>query len=703
MNRAARALRIDPDNLRPSLLTLVLRTAVVLGLVVYLPSVYFAFAKGLYGVVAIDTAVVAAIVAMAVLTRIPFRWRAAGLCFICYVLAVGLLISVGALSQIYLFLFSIMTVLLLGVRVGMGAVVLSSVTFFAIGSLGQAAQVSLPNWTYDLSTWVVVTLNFTVVDVLLTLTVGAVFAATTNALTRERASRLLLDGERQERERLLSQLQLQISRMPLGYLMTDRDFRYTRWNPAAERMFGFAEADVLGKHPFEFMVPAAAQPLVAGIFEQIKLGDMNAHGESVSLTKDGGTVACEWHNTPIHDEAGAFLGVLSLAQDVTERKKLADQLRQAHKMEAVGLLAGGVAHDFNNLLTVVLSCSEFVMDELPKSSPSYRDVEEIHRAGIRAADLTRRLLMFGRKQVLEPKVLDLNDVLSGVDQMLRRVVDEDVELMTIPGTALGRVLVDPGSIEQVIMNLVVNARDAMPTGGKVTMETANVTLDEAYAKTHLGAKPGPHVMLSVSDSGTGMDKATLARIFEPFFTTKENGKGTGLGLATVFGIVQQSNGTIWVYSEVGLGTTFKIYLPRVDAEAFVPITTPVQTRPRGEETILLVEDEDQVREVAHGILRRHGYQVLAARNAGEALLLCEQHPALIHLLVTDVVMPQMSGPSLAKRLALLRPDMKVLFISGYTDNAAIRHGVIDAKVAYLQKPLTAETLTRKVRGVLDAG
>jgi CheY-like chemotaxis protein len=361
-----------------------------------------------------------------------------------------------------------------------------------------------------------------------------------------------------------------------------------------------------------------------------------------------------------------------------------------------------VAHDFNNVLSVILSYSELILDDLQGNDPLRGDVEQIQTAGKRAADLTRQLLMFSRQQVIEPKVLDLSALLVGMDKMLRRILGEDIGLVSSPGAALGRVRADPGSIEQVVMNLVVNARDAMPTGGKLTLETSNVELDEGFAREHHAAKPGPYVMLAVSDTGTGMDKATRARIFEPFFTTKEKGKGTGLGLSTVFGIVQQSDGHVWVYSEPGKGTTFKIYLPRVDAAVEeVPARLAVGSL-HGSETILLVEDEEQVRAVARGILRKHGYLVLDAGHAGEALLLCEKHPAPIHLLLTDVVMPQMSGPELAKRLIALRPDMKVLCMSGYTDDAALRHGVIESGIAYLQKPLTVESLTRRVREVLDS-
>jgi PAS domain S-box-containing protein len=393
---------------------------------------------------------------------------------------------------------------------------------------------------------------------------------------------------------------------------------------------------------------------------------------------------------------------LILANDVSERLRLEEQLRQAQKMEAIGRLAGGIAHDFNNVLSVILSYGEILLADLKPGEPMRDDIEEIRKAGKRAAALTRQLLLFSRQQVIDPKVLDLNEVLLSMDKMLQRIIGEDVELVSQAGQGLGRVRADPGSIEQVIMNLVVNARDAMPTGGRLTIETANVVLDGEYAREHMGVKPGPHVALAVSDTGIGMDRATQARIFEPFFTTKPQDKGTGLGLSTVFGIVQQGGGSVCVSSEPGKGTTFKIYLPRVDAvvDAAGPQAAPATNR--GAETILLVEDDDQVRAIARVILRKHGYEVIEARHAGEALLLCEQHPGTIHLLLSDVVMPQMSGPELAKRLADVRPEMKLICISGYTDDSVLRHGVLDVQIAYLQKPITPETLARKVREVLDS-
>ncbi len=395
--------------------------------------------------------------------------------------------------------------------------------------------------------------------------------------------------------------------------------------------------------------------------------------------------------------------ILTTTNDITEHKRLEEQLLQSQKMEAVGRLAGGIAHDFNNLLTAIIGYSQIILSGLDEGDPVRDQIGEIEKAGKRAAALTSQLLAFSRKQILQPKVLNLNAVIADIDKMLRRLIGEDIELRINLDAAIGRVKADPGQIEQIIVNLAVNARDAMPRGGKLTIETQNVYLDEPYANQHAEVQPGSYVMLAMSDTGTGMDKETQANIFEPFFTTKEKGRGTGLGLSTVYGIVKQSSGHIWVYSEPGRGTTFKIYLPLIEESAEIAETpAPIAESLRGHETILVVEDEEVVRNLACEILQINGYTVLEAADANEALLKYEQHEGAIHLMITDVVMPSISGRELAEHLTPSRPEMKVLYMSGYTDDAIVHHGVLDAGTAFLQKPFTPDALARKAREVLDA-
>ncbi len=410
------------------------------------------------------------------------------------------------------------------------------------------------------------------------------------------------------------------------------------------------------------------------------------------------------------DAAGNPTEIVGSWVDIEGRKRaeevrghLEDQLRQAQKMEAVGRLAGGVAHDFNNLLTVITGHCELLLRRLGEDGPGARDANLVLEAARRAGSLTRQLLVFSRKQVLAPTVLDLNEIVAEVEKILHRLIGEDVDLRTVLDPSLGLVKADQGQIEQVIMNLAVNARDAMPRGGRLTIETANVTLDGHYVRVHAGARAGAYVMLAMSDTGCGMDAETQSHLFEPFFTTKDPAKGTGLGLSTAYGIVKQSSGDILVYTEPGRGSTFKIYLPRVDAAAqAVRPPDPVGGPPRGSETVLLVEDAEGIRKLAHEILRLSGYSVLEATTCEDALAIGRQHPGPIHLLITDVVMPQMDGRQLARQLAPLRPEMPVLYISGYTDDAIVHHGVLDLGQAFLQKPFTVDALTRKVRDVLDS-
>ncbi len=487
-----------------------------------------------------------------------------------------------------------------------------------------------------------------------------------------------------------------------GCQVIGRDYRYLYVNEAVARHGHKSREELLG-HTMMECYPGIEATDMFSMLRRCMNERLHAQMENEFSYPDGATGWFELRFIPVPE------GVCILSLDISDRKRseaalerTEAQLRHAQKMEAVGRLAGGVAHDFNNILSAVLSYTSLVLDDLPANDPLREDIEEIEQAGQRGAELTKQLLAFSRQQVLAPRAVDVNQILGAIENMLRRLLGADVELTLLPAPAVGTIVADPGAVEQILLNLAVNARDAMPSGGKLTIETRNVELDEEYARDHLGVKPGPYVMLAVSDTGTGMDKETQARIFEPFFTTKDKDKGTGLGLSTIFGIIKQSAGHIWLYSEPGSGATFKIYLPRVESEPEDGATPPPPDSSRGNETILLVEDDDQVRNVACSILRRRGYRVLATTNAGEALLACEQHTATIHLLLTDVVMPRMNGRQLAERLAKLRPGMKVLFMSGYTDEAVMQHGVLESEVAYLQKPITPEALAQKVRQVLGA-
>jgi PAS domain S-box-containing protein len=510
---------------------------------------------------------------------------------------------------------------------------------------------------------------------------------------RKRAEDLLRQSE--HRNRLL----VETARDVIFTLAPDGTF--TSISPAFETIAAWPVADWLAKS-FASLVHPDDQSLAMDMFHRCLRGESLPIYEARIRKQDGDYAVGEFTVTALL-EAGRVTGVLGIGRDITERKRLEDQFRQSQKMEAIGQLAGGVAHDFNNLLTVIAGNAELLLENPILDSGQAREcLQDIKQAGLKAASLTRQLLAFSRKQLLAPEVLNLSELVANLEKMLRRLIGEDIVLVTDLAPHLWLVKADPGQIEQVILNLAVNSRDAMPQGGKLSITTANAVLDAELSLASLPCRSGDYVLLSVHDTGSGMDEITRARIFEPFFTTKEVGKGTGLGLATVYGIVSQSNGHIEVSSEIGRGTTFHIFLPRHHESAVTAAGKDLgPVEPRGTETVLLVEDEDMVRNLLRDMLGQAGYTVLEARHGAEAVRVCEQYGAPIQLVVTDVVMPEMGGTELVNRLSRLRPQIKFLYISGYTDDALIRQGVRREEVSFLHKPFSREILTHKVRDILD--
>jgi two-component system cell cycle sensor histidine kinase/response regulator CckA len=488
-------------------------------------------------------------------------------------------------------------------------------------------------------------------------------------------------------------------------MMIDEQQRITLFNPAAERIFGYTAAEVLHQ-PLDLLLPERYRAMHAAHVKGFNtspeaLRSMNRRGIIFGLRKGGEEFPAEASISKFDTDEGRVMTVR--LRDISERQKLEEQLRQSQKMEAVGRLAGGVAHDFNNLLGVIVG-NMYLLKANPRDPAEVKAAaEQVIAAAEKAGALTRQLLAFSRKQVMRPEIIDLNRVTENLGKMIPRLVGEDVDVRILHGKNLKPVKADPNQLEQVIMNLVVNARDAMPRGGKLTIETNNVSLNAEEARRN-DVQPGNFVLLAVSDTGSGMDEATRSRIFEPFFTTKPTGKGTGLGLATVYGIVRQSNGYIWVYSEAGQGTTFKVYLPAsADTPSEVGVSEAPEIAASGTETIMLVEDEDALREVLVKVLKANGYHVLSSSRGPQALDFARLHREPIHLLVSDVILPDMRGPELAAHLSRLHPEVRVLYMSGFTDNALMHSGSLPQSTLFLQKPFTPDVLLRRVRDILDEG
>jgi PAS domain S-box-containing protein len=522
--------------------------------------------------------------------------------------------------------------------------------------------------------------------------------ARTRQLVRAHQEMKSAVAERKRIAERLSQLTSIIELSSDAIVIYTLDGTIVSWNAGAESVYGYSASEVLGS-PRSILLPPDKPDDLPAMVGILKRGEKIQRYEAVHLRKGGQRIDVSMTMSPVKDASEEILGAAAITRDISDRKLLEKQLRQAQKMEAIGQLSGGIAHDFNNLLTIINGCCELLEPELPRKASVRRNCEQIRKAGERAASLTRQLLAFSRQQVLEPRVLALNAVILDVEKMLNRVIGEDIELRTSLDPSLGSVKADRSQIEQVIMNLAVNARDAMPNGGRLTIQTANVIVDEAFARRHEPQQPGPYVRLSVRDTGIGMDAETQARIFEPFFTTKEVGKGTGLGLSTVYGAVRQSGGHVWVYSELGHGTTFEVYLPIVrervlDEKPSGSADTPLG----GTETILLVEDEEGVRELTRDLLAGSGYAVLEAESPEKAIETASHYCGPIHLLLTDVIMPRMNGPKLVQKLATIRPEMKVVYMSGYT---GFRHSQLpDSQAILLPKPFTREALLHKLRDAL---
>ena len=677
------------------LLVLTLRVGIVLGAVVYVPSVVAAWQADLIGLMVLDTVVLAAVITLYLAKQWSNRVRAVALCLIVYILSVGLLLTVGPISQIYLFGFSILTTLLLGLRAGLYAAVLSAVSLLTLGVSGLATGMEHPNVTGPLLGWVTIVLNFTLVNVLLTLAVGLVISALEHTLEREIVARRTIDEER-------TFLRTLIDAIPDMVYAKDLGGRYVTCNRATLARFKVDdELRLIGKTVFDMLPPELASAINAQD-QEVMTGRPILNIEGQNVDAEGRPAWFQTIRVPMRNAEGVITGIVGVSRDITERKDLEAQLRQSQKMEAIGQLTGGVAHDFNNLLTIIVGNAEILQEELSDFPYLQALAETSLNAAESGAELTSRLLAFSRKQVLQPKMIDFAHLIHGLDGLLRRTLPENINVEIIRSGGLWKIEADAPQLEAALLNLALNARDAMPEGGCLTIEIANAMLGDEYVATEADVKAGQYVAIVVTDSGSGMEPDVLARVFEPFFTTKAVGKGSGLGLSMVFGFVKQSGGHIRAYSEPGEGTAIKMYFPRMhSAGEPAPVINSRRKIIGGTETVLVVEDNDNVRNYVTAQISALGYQVLEASN-GESALEFFQQGIEIDLLFTDVVMPGgLGGRELAEAACKIQPNLKVLYTSGYTENSIVHQGRLDPGIKLLNKPYRRDQLAAKLREMFE--
>lgn len=691
---------------RERILFVICFIAAVFGLLALVPSMWLALSEGLQSVILLD--LLAYVTVLGILLGREFlslQFRALTVCLILYVLGAGLLFILGPFAAGYIWLFgaSVLMSAIIGLRAAVMTLALNAVTLFSVG-LWIAYR--MPGWARLLENpiekWSVLSANFLILNTLITITTALILNGMKDALAKEQQ---VSQDLRRSEERFRSLFEDLSGIAVHGY---DTGRRAVYWNRASQILYGYSSGQALGKRIEELILP---ESLGAGMVERIR-GWMEdgrpMENEETAFENRAGEPVPVFSSRVMHADGFGermlfFLDIplAALRRAEKEKAELEEQYRQAQKVEAIGRLAGGVAHDLNNMLSPVLGYTEMLQLELGENDGRRQYADQILKAAMRAADLVRQLLAFSRKQPLEYKVTDLNQVISGIEKLLRRTIRENVDIEIFAGDGAPNVMADTGQIEQVILNLSVNAQDAMPEGGSIAIETGAAFLDHIYAASHAGVKPGAYARLTVTDTGCGMTPETIEKIFEPFFSTKGK-EGTGLGLATVYGIVKQHGGSIWVYSEPEKGSVFKVYLPATAEARKEESKSPQQPQaPGGSETICVAEDQDQVRKMTAAFLKRQGYTVMAAEDGLRALDMLTSHQGAVHLLVTDVVMPQINGRELYSRALRIHPDLRVLYMSGYTDNAIVHQGVLEQGVAYLQKPFTVKALAGKVRDVLD--